>query len=63
MSVLRAGGVQSEAQLPFGGLFELLRPALGSLGRIPAPQAEALEGALALRPARGEDRFAIGPRH
>ena len=60
MSVLRARGVQSEAQIPFGGLFELLRPALGSLGRIPPPQAEALEGALALRPARGEDRFAIG---
>ena len=60
MSVLRARGVQSEAQIPFGGLFELLRPALGSLRRIPPPQAEALESALALRPARGEDRFAIG---
>jgi DNA-binding CsgD family transcriptional regulator len=60
MNVLRARGVQSEAKIPFAGLFELLRPALAALGRIPGPQAAALEGALALRPARGEDRFAIG---
>jgi DNA-binding CsgD family transcriptional regulator len=60
MNVLTAGGVQSEAQIPFAGLFELLRPALGSLDLIPAPQARALEGALALRPAHSEDRFAIG---
>ena len=60
MNVLRARGVQSEAKIPFAGLFELLRPALVVLGGIPGPQAAALEGALALRPARGEDRFAIG---
>jgi DNA-binding CsgD family transcriptional regulator len=60
MSILRARGVQSEAQIPFGGLFELVRPALASLERVPQPQAAALEGALALRPACGEDRFAIG---
>jgi DNA-binding CsgD family transcriptional regulator len=60
MSILRARGVQSEARIPFAGLFELLRPALASLKRIPQPQAAALEGALALRPARAEDRFAIG---
>src|SRR5581483_9239236 len=60
MLVLRARGVPSEAQIPFAGLFELLRPALGCLDRIPEPQAEALEGALALRPARSADRFAVG---
>lgn len=60
MRVLRARGVPSEAQIPFAGLFELLRPALGCLDRIPAPQAAALESALALRPARAEDRFAVG---
>ncbi len=60
MRVLRARGVQSEAQIPFAGLLELLRPALGALDRIPGPQAEALEGALALRPARSADRFAVG---
>jgi DNA-binding CsgD family transcriptional regulator len=60
MRVLRARGVQSETQVPFGGLFELLRPALGCLPQIPPPQIAALESALALGPARAEDRFAIG---
>jgi DNA-binding CsgD family transcriptional regulator len=60
MRVVRARGVPSEAQIPFAGLYELLRPALGSLGRIPEPQASALESALALRPARAADRFAVG---
>ena len=60
MRLLRARGVQSEAQIPFAGLFELLRPALGCLEAIPRPQAAALESALALRPARPEDRFAVG---
>lgn len=60
MRILRARGIESEAQIPFAGLSELLRPVLGVLGRIPAPQATALAGALALGPPRAEDRFAIG---
>jgi DNA-binding CsgD family transcriptional regulator len=60
MSVLRARGIESEAQVPFAGLLELLRPALGSLDRIPGPQAGALESALALRPSSAQDRFAVG---
>jgi DNA-binding CsgD family transcriptional regulator len=61
LSILRARGVQSEAHIPFAGLFELLRPALGCIGQIPDPQAAALESALALRPAATtQDRFAIG---
>jgi DNA-binding CsgD family transcriptional regulator len=58
--VLRARGVASEARIPFSGLFELLRPALDHLDGIPGPQANALESALALRPARAQDRFAVG---
>jgi DNA-binding CsgD family transcriptional regulator len=60
MRVLRARGVRSEARIPFAGLLELLRPALGCLTAIPSPQAEALQGALALRPASARDRFAVG---
>jgi DNA-binding CsgD family transcriptional regulator len=60
MRILRARGVESESEVPFGGLLELLRPALGSVDQIPEPQAEALGGALALRPAKAGDRFAIG---
>ena len=59
MQLLRARGVESEAQIPFASLLELLRPALGVLDRIPKPQAAALEGALALRPARAQERFAV----
>jgi DNA-binding CsgD family transcriptional regulator len=60
MRVLRARGVESEADVPFAGLAELLRPVLGTIERIPAPQAQALAGALALGPASAQDRFAIG---
>ncbi len=60
MRVLRARGIEAEAQVPFASLLELLRPALVMLDRIPAPQEEALAGALALAPGHAEDRFAIG---
>jgi DNA-binding CsgD family transcriptional regulator len=60
MTVLRARGVQSEAHIPFAGLFELLRPALPWIDQIPGPQAAALESALALRPAQPQDRFTVG---
>jgi DNA-binding CsgD family transcriptional regulator len=60
MRILRARGIESEAVIPFAGLAELLRPALSALDRIPAPQAAALAGALALGPAHARDRFAIG---
>jgi DNA-binding CsgD family transcriptional regulator len=60
MNVLRARGVQSEAHIPFGGLLELLRPALSWIDRIPGPQAEALGSALALRAASAPGRFAVG---
>ena len=60
MQLLRARGIESEAQIPFGSLLELIRPALEMLGQIPAPQAAALESALALRPGTAHDRFAVG---
>ena len=60
MRVLRARGIESEAQIPFASLLELLRPALGMVDRISEPQAAALEGALALRPGPAQERFAVG---
>jgi DNA-binding CsgD family transcriptional regulator len=60
MQLLRARGIESEAQIPFGSLLELIRPALVMLERIPPPQATALESALALRPGTVHDRFAVG---
>lgn len=60
MRVLRATGSEAEAEVPFAGLLELLRPALALLDAIPEPQAQALGAALALRPGRAHNRFAIG---
>jgi DNA-binding CsgD family transcriptional regulator len=59
-AVLQARGVESEAQVPFGGLLELLRPALARIRSIPAPQADALGRALALQPGPTGERFAVG---
>ncbi len=60
MAILRARGVESETQVPFAGLLELLRPLLGELDRLPELQAVALSGALGLGPAVEADRFIIG---
>jgi DNA-binding CsgD family transcriptional regulator len=60
MALVRARGVESETQVPFAGLLELLRPLLGVLDRLPEPQAVALRGALGLGPAVAADRFIIG---
>jgi DNA-binding CsgD family transcriptional regulator len=60
MRLLQARGIESEAQIPFAALLELLRPALPMLGKIPGPQAAAMESALALRPGSGHERFAVG---
>lgn len=60
MAIVRARGVESETQVPFAGLLELLRPLLGELDRVPEPQAVALRGALGLGPAVDADRFVIG---
>ena len=60
MRVLAARGVEEEASIPFAGLLELLRPVLGHLDSLPAPQAAALRSALALGPAVSSDRLAIG---
>ena len=59
MTVLRTRGVESESELPFSALSDLLRPVLGQLGAIPPPQRAALEGALAIGPPVPGDRFTV----
>ncbi|MEV6929009.1 ATP-binding protein, partial [Dactylosporangium sp. NPDC051485] len=58
--VLRGGGVEFEADLPFAGLSQLLRPVLAHLDRLPAPQKAALSGAFGLGPAGEADRLLVG---
>jgi len=60
MRVLRARGIESETEVPFASLLELLRPALRMITQLSEPQTVALEGALALRPGVKHERFAVG---
>ena len=59
MHLLAARGIESESELPFAGLHQLLRPALAYVDRLPRPQADALRGALGLAERAGDDRFLI----
>ena len=63
--VVRATGVEYEADLPFAGLNLLLSPALDRLPGLPAPQRRALERAFGLSdepaaPAAAPDRLLAG---
>jgi len=59
MQVLIARGVESESQLAFAGLHQLLTPILEHLGDIPPPQADAVGAALGLREGRQSERFLV----
>lgn len=59
VDVLAARGVESETELPFAGLAELLVPVLPRIDELPDPQPAALRAALALGPATGGDRFTV----
>ena len=59
MLVLRTRGTESESELAFSGLSDLLTPLVSHLPRIPPVQATALEGALALGTEVGADRFTV----
>src|SRR5262245_25693839 len=59
LRVLRARGIETESDIPFAGLAELVTPLLGRLADIPEVQAGALRGALALGPATPHDRFTV----
>ncbi|MFE5079467.1 helix-turn-helix transcriptional regulator [Streptomyces mirabilis] len=48
MRVLATTGRESEQDLAFAGLYQLLRPVLDRVGRLPSRQAEALRGAFGL---------------
>lgn len=60
MRVLAAHGVEFEADVPFAGLHELLRPALGLIGRLPPIHAAALRSSLGLGERIEADRLIVG---
>jgi DNA-binding CsgD family transcriptional regulator len=59
MRVLRATGVQSEAQLPFAGLHQLVLPVLGHAEHLPALHRTALLAAFGMVEAEVTDRFLV----
>jgi DNA-binding CsgD family transcriptional regulator len=58
MTVLRAGGIEAEMELPFGGLHQLLHPVARHIASLPRPQAAALRAALGVE-AGEHGRFLV----
>jgi DNA-binding CsgD family transcriptional regulator len=57
--VVRAAGVQSEMELAFAGLHQLLAPVVDRLVRLPVPQRDALRTAFGVSPGPAPDRFLV----
>jgi DNA-binding CsgD family transcriptional regulator len=58
--VVRAAGVESEMELAFAGLHQLLSPVLDHLDRLPGPQRDALRTTFGLSAGPAPDRFLVG---
>ena len=58
--VIRAGGIESEMELPFAAVQQLCMPLLDGLERLPAPQRDALRTAFGLTSGPRPDRFLVG---
>jgi DNA-binding CsgD family transcriptional regulator len=59
MPLLAATGVPSETNLPFAGLYELLRPIVERTERLPGPQQDALRAAFGLADVPATELFLI----
>ncbi len=60
MICVQTSGVESESELPFAGLGDVLRPLLGALGELTNVQADPVRTALGITPTRPVDRLTIG---
>ena len=58
--VARAGGAQSEMELPYAGLQQLCAPMLDHAEALPPPQRDALRIALGVSDGPAPDRFLVG---
>src|SRR5215212_2761806 len=57
--VLRAVGIESESQLAFAALHQLLRPVFDLIDRLPDPEAAPLRGLFGLEEDGTENRFVL----
>ncbi len=60
LKVARATGIESEMALAFAALHQLCGPMLDRLGRLPAPQRDALQTTFGLSDGPPPDRFFLG---
>jgi DNA-binding CsgD family transcriptional regulator len=60
VTVIRAVGVESEMELAYASLHQLVAPLLDRMDRLPAPQREALETVFGLGAGPAPDRFLVG---
>jgi len=56
---LAVTGLESESQLPYAGLHQLLQPVLEASGKLPGPQRTALLTALGMRDGTPPDTFLV----
>ncbi len=59
MTVIAGCGIESEAQLPYAGLHQIIRPVLDHVDTLPGPQGRALRGALGLEEGAGDEWFLV----
>jgi DNA-binding CsgD family transcriptional regulator len=59
MTVVQAHGIESEAELPYAALVDVLGPIVHRLDALPDGQADVLASALGLRPLGAVDRLAV----
>jgi hypothetical protein len=59
LRVLTAGGNRDEEDIAFATLADLMNPLLGHLDGLPEVHVRAVRAAVALEPARSEDRFVV----
>src|SRR2546422_987134 len=59
LEVLETAGVESEAQLPFAGLHQLLRPVIGAADGLPTAQRSALSSAFGLDDGAAPEPFLV----
>jgi DNA-binding CsgD family transcriptional regulator len=59
LEVARIEAIESEMELGFAGLHQLLLPFLGDIGALPPPQRDALSSAFGLRYRGPPDRFLV----